>query len=74
QDKANITGLIEAADNPEIIVKVIDVPDAPMVPEVQSEAIDKIAQALSEIDLANSEYYQRRAEERTQAILAKGHE
>ncbi|GAH37804.1 unnamed protein product, partial [marine sediment metagenome] len=60
QDKANITGLIEAADNPELIVKVIDVPDAPMVPEVQSEAIDKIAQALSEIDLANSEYYQRR--------------
>jgi len=74
QDKANITGFIEAADNPELIVKVIDVPDAPMVPEVQSEAIDKIAQALSEIDLANSEYYQRRAEERTQAILAKGQE
>ncbi|MCK4403424.1 MAG: zinc ABC transporter substrate-binding protein [Dehalococcoidia bacterium] len=74
QDKANITGLIEAADNPDLIVKVIDVPDAPMVPEVQSEAIDKIAQALSEIDLANSEYYQRRAEERTQAILAKGQE
>ncbi len=74
QDKANITGLIEAADNPELIVKVIDVPDAPMVPEVQSETIDKIAQALSEIDLANSEYYQRRAEERTQAILAKGQE
>ncbi len=74
QDKANIIGLIDAADNPELIVKVIDVPDAPMVPEVQSEAIDKIAQALSEIDLANSEYYQGRAEERTQAILAKGQE
>ena len=74
QDKANITGLIEAADNPELIVKVIDVPDAPMVPEVQSEAIDKIAQALSEIDLANSEYYQRKAKERKQAILAKGEE
>lgn len=74
QDRANIKGLIEAADNPGLIIKVIDVPDAPMVPEVQSEAIDKIAQALSEIDLANSEYYQRRAEERTQAILAKGQE
>ena len=74
QDKANITGLIEAADNPELIVKVIDVPDAPMVPEVQSETIDKIAQALSEIDLANSEYYQRKAKERKQASLTKGEE
>ena len=74
QDKANITGLIDAADNPALIIKVIDVPDAPMMPEVESEAIDKIAQALSEIDLANSEYYQRKAKERTQAILAKGRE
>lgn len=74
QDKANITGLIEAADNSELIVKVIDVPDAPMVPEVQSETIDKIAQALSEIDLANSEYYQRKAKERKQASLTKGEE
>jgi zinc transport system substrate-binding protein len=74
QDKANITGLIAAADNPDLIIKVIDVPDAPMVPEVQSETVDKIAQALCEIDSANSAYYQKKAEERKQVVLAKGEE
>ncbi len=74
QDKANITGLIEAANNPDLIIKVIDVPDAPMVPEVESESADKIAQALSDIDPENSAYYQGKAAERTEAILAKGKE
>lgn len=74
QDKANIMGLIEAADNPDLIIKVIDVPDAPMVPNVQAETIDKIAQALSEIDPANSEYYRKEAKEKVQATLAKGEE
>ncbi len=74
QDKANITGLIEAANNPDLIIKVIDVPDAPMVPEVESESADKIAQALSDIDPENSAYYQEKAVERTEAILAKGKE
>ena len=74
QDMANIKGLIDAADNPGLIIKVIDVPDAPIVPEVQAEAVDKIAQALSEIDPENSAYYQEQAVGRTQAILAKGGE
>ena len=74
QDKANIKGLIEAADNPGLIIKVIDVPDAPMVPEVQAEAVDKIAQALCDIDPENSAYYQQRAEERIQVSLIKGEE
>jgi zinc transport system substrate-binding protein len=74
QNQANIMGLIEAAQNPNLIIKIIDVPDAPMVPDVQTEAIDKIAQALSEIDSANSAYYQQRAELRKQAVLAKGEE
>ncbi len=74
QNLKNITGLIDAADNPDLIIKVIEVPDAPMVPEVQSQTVDKIAQALSEIDSANSAYYQQRAKGKMQAALAKGEE
>jgi zinc transport system substrate-binding protein len=74
QDKANILGLIEAAQNPKLIIKVIDVPDTPMVPDVQAEAIDKIAHALSEINPPNSMYYQQRGEQRKQEVLAKGEE
>jgi len=74
QDKANITGLIEAADNPNLIIKVIDIEGNWMAPPMQAEAVDKIAQALSEIDPENSVYYQEKANERTQAILAKGEE
>jgi len=74
QNMKNITELVEAADNPDLVIKVIDVPDMPMVPQIQAETIDKIAQALSEIDRENSAYYQEKAAERTQAILAKGDE
>jgi len=74
QHMKNITELIEAADNPGLVIKIIDVPDKPMVPQVQAETIDKIAQALGEIDPENSAYYQGQAATRTQAILAKGEE
>jgi zinc transport system substrate-binding protein len=74
QKMKNITGLIDAADNPDLIIKVIDVADAPMVPEVQSETVGKIAQALGEIDPENSAYYQQRAKGKMQAALAKGEE
>jgi zinc transport system substrate-binding protein len=74
QNMKSITGLVEAADNPDLVIKVIDVPDMPMVPQIQAETTDKIAQALGEIDPENSAYYQEKAAERTQAILAKGEE
>ena len=74
QNMKNINGLVEAADNPDLVIKVIDVPDMPMVPQIQAETTDKIAQALGEIDPENSAYYQEKAAERTQAILAKGEE
>ena len=74
QNMKNITGLIEAADNPDLIIKVIDVKGNWMAPLVQAEAVDKIAQALGEIDQGNSAYYQEKAATRTQAILAKGEE
>jgi len=74
QNMKNISDLVEAADNPDLVIKVIDVPDMPMVPQVQAETTDKITQALGEIDPENSPYYQDKAAERTQAILAKGDE
>lgn len=72
QEKANITGLIEAADNPDLIVKVIAVKGNWMAPPVQAEAVEAIAHALGEIDPDNSDYYQDGAEARVQAISAKG--
>jgi len=70
----NVTGLIEAAENPDLIITVIDIAGNWMTPPVQAEAVDKIAQALGEIDPENAAYYQGKAAERAQAILAKGEE
>jgi len=74
QNMKNISELVESADNPDLVIKVIDVPDMPMVPQIQAETTDKVAQALGEIDPENAAYYQEKATERTQAILAKGEE
>jgi len=72
QSFQNISGAIEAAENPDLIITVLNVTGNWMVPSVQAEAVDKIAQALGEIDPENAAYYQERAAERAQAILAKG--
>ncbi len=72
QNYENITGAIEAADNPGLIITVLNVTGNWMVPSVQAEAVGKIAQALGEIDPENAAYYQQRATERAQAILTKG--
>ena len=68
----NINGAIEAAENPDLIITVLNVTGNWMVPAVQAEAVDRIAQALGEIDPENAAYYQQRAMERAQAILTKG--
>jgi zinc transport system substrate-binding protein len=70
----NITGAIEAAENPDLTVTVINVTGNWMVPSVQAEAVDNIAQALGQIDPENAAYYQERAAEREQAILVYGEE
>jgi len=74
QDKANITDLIEGADNPDLIVKVIAVQDNWMEPPRQAEAVEAVAEALGEIDPQNSALYQQKAEDRLGAIHAKGEE
>ena len=68
----NINGAIEAAKNPDLIIMAINVTGNWMVPQVQAEAVDKIAQALGEIDPENAAYYAGNATEREQAILAHG--
>ena len=70
----NVNGAVEAAKNPDLIITVLNVTGNWMMPQVQAEAVDKIAQALADIDPENALYYQQRAAERTQAILAKGEE
>jgi zinc transport system substrate-binding protein len=72
QNYENVTGAIAAAKNPDLIVTVLNVTGNWMVPTVQAEAVSKIAQALGEIDPENAAYYQGKAAERAQAILAKG--
>jgi zinc transport system substrate-binding protein len=70
----NINAAIEAAENPDLIIVAINVTGNWMVPAVQSEAVDKIAQALGEIDPENAAYYAGNATERAQVILAYGDE
>jgi len=70
----NVKGAIEAAENPDLIIVAINVTGNWMVPSVQAEAVTRIAQLLGEIDPENATYYQERATDRAQAILAKGEE
>jgi zinc transport system substrate-binding protein len=70
----NIKGAIEAAENPDLIITILNVTGNWMVPAVQAEAVGKIAQALGEIDPENAAYYEGKATERAQAILTKGEE
>jgi zinc transport system substrate-binding protein len=72
QTYQNIAGAVEAAQNPDLIITVLNVTGNWMVPAVQAEAVNKIAQALGEIYPENAAYYQGNASERIQAILAYG--
>jgi zinc transport system substrate-binding protein len=72
QNYQNIIGAIEAAENHNLTITVLNVTGNWMVPQVQAEAVSKIAQALGEIDPENAAYYQQRAADREQAILAHG--
>lgn len=74
QNYEYIPALVETADNPGLDIVVIDIMGNWMAPPIQAEAVNKIAQALAEIDPENGAYYQERAEERVEAILEKGEE
>jgi zinc transport system substrate-binding protein len=70
----NITGAIEAAQNPDLTITVLNVTGNWMTPAVQADAVGNITQALAQMDPENAAYYQQRAAEREQAILAHGQE
>jgi zinc transport system substrate-binding protein len=74
QNYQNIVGAIEAAQNPDLIIRVINMTGNWMVPEVQAEGIDRIAQILGEIYPEDAAYYEGNATERIQTVLAYGEE
>jgi zinc transport system substrate-binding protein len=74
QSYQNIVEAIEAADNSDLIITVLNVTGNWMVPQVQAEGVGRIAQALGEIYPENAAYYQGNATERIQAIITKGEE
>ena len=67
--------LIASADNPDLVVVSLDIQttesDNWMVPSVQREATDRIADALCQVDSENSAAYQQRAAEYSSAISVK---
>jgi zinc transport system substrate-binding protein len=71
---ANINDAVAAADNPSLNVTVLNVPGNWMVPTVQAEAVGAVAQVLEQLYPENAAYYEQRATEREQAILAHGQE
>jgi zinc transport system substrate-binding protein len=72
QDYQNILGAVEAAQNPDLVIRVINMTGNWMVPSVQAEGVGKIVQALGEIYPENADHYLENATEREQAILAYG--
>jgi zinc transport system substrate-binding protein len=74
QNYQNIVGAIEAAENLDLVITVLNVTGNWMVPAVQAEGVGKIAQALGEIYPENAAHYQGNATEKVQAILDKGEE
>ncbi len=67
--------LIDSADNPDLTVISLDIPSNPqsnwMVPSVQQVAIDRVADALSEVDTANIGDYQASADEYKNTVETK---
>jgi zinc transport system substrate-binding protein len=71
QKLANITGLIEAANNPDLPIRIINLVDAPMLPFYQIEMVNQISLILSEIYPEDAVYYQEKAKNRQVVISAK---
>jgi ABC-type Zn uptake system ZnuABC Zn-binding protein ZnuA len=72
QNYQNVVGAIEAAENPDLVITVLNVTGNWMLPAIHAEAVGKIAQALGEIYPENAAYYQGNATERVQTILTYG--
>jgi len=66
-----VPGLIASANNPALTVVTVDIEGNWMTPSVQLEATNRIATALSQVDIENSATYQKSAAEYKDRIVAK---
>ena len=64
QQMQDVKGVINAANNSNLAIKVIAVPGNWLVPAVHASAIDSIAATLSGADPADAAYFSQRASER----------
>jgi zinc transport system substrate-binding protein len=72
QNYQNIAGAVEAADNANLTITVLNITGNWMVPSVQAEAVGRITQTLQQMDPENAAYYQQRAAYFVQFILDYG--
>ncbi len=66
-----VPGLIESADNPDLTVIAVEVQGSWMTPQVQLQAVDKVSDALSQVDGENSDAYRDAAERYKEVVRAK---
>ncbi|MFC2015121.1 metal ABC transporter substrate-binding protein [Chloroflexota bacterium] len=66
-----VPGLIESADNPGLNVVAVEIQGNWMTPQVQMEAANKVAAALSRVDSLNSDVYEQGADTYRDAVSAK---
>jgi zinc transport system substrate-binding protein len=63
--------LLDSSGNPDITIVKINVDGNWMTPPVQKQAVDKITNALIQVDTKNSSFYQKSASDYKKAIAAK---
>ena len=65
-----VPALIESADNPDMEVVSIEIQGSWMTPPVQLQAIDKVTEALSQVDSDNAAEYEKNAEAYKEEVRA----
>ncbi|MCX8126684.1 MAG: metal ABC transporter substrate-binding protein [Dehalococcoidia bacterium] len=70
----DVKALLEAAGSPNLIIRVIAAKGGLMTPAYQSEATDKVATALAEIDPPNADFYRQKAVARKAAVSSRADE
>jgi zinc transport system substrate-binding protein len=67
-------GLLEAANNPRLKVVTVELEGNWMIPPTEAQGVERIAEALGEVDPANGDFYLSNAQPLLEAILGKGQE
>ncbi|UCC15894.1 MAG: zinc ABC transporter substrate-binding protein [Dehalococcoidales bacterium] len=68
--EAYVPALIESADNPDMEVVPIEIQGSWMTPPVQLQAIDRVKEALSQVDSDNAAEYEKNAEAYKEKVQA----